>query len=386
MLKPEEWLVAFKKYKSMNSLEFWVWYARFSDKNPMTKGQWYDVKYLFRKKMRAYERGDESIIVYMTGKKTGPGKGPQKKEPEDFWDSFSREELVEIAKRYKEIQKEKKKSDKLKESKTLNISSKSKVKLFELCRQTMAKKPTIRKSRKNDELKYVLSNLFQEHKGRVGRGKIHRYLMPLGYQVSERTVGRYLVSMGLIANSVTKGGKPREIKDTKDKTPDLCRHQFNDPRFESSDVTYIQTKDGWAYLSATINHGNKFVSTYNFSKYNDLNLVIEHFKNMDLEGKIVHTDHGHQYTSHEFKKLMKDKGATQSMKKLNEVNGNREIEYFWAKLKSEWLNTFPLWKMSFDEVKEKIVEYIEWYNNERIQENLNWKTPAECRTSMNVNF
>ncbi|MDJ1647188.1 IS3 family transposase [Mycoplasma phocimorsus] len=54
---------------------------------------------------------------------------------------------------------------------------------------------------------------------------------------------------------------------------------------------------------------------------------------------------------------------------------NHEIEYWFSILKSEYLNRIEISKMTLKELKKVIRNFVNWYNNERIQSNLGWKTP-----------
>ena len=36
--------------------------------------------------------------------------------------------------------------------------------------------------------------------------------------------------------------------------------------------------------------------------------------------------------------------------------------------------------MTYSELKAVVAEYIEWYNNERIQKRLGWKSPAQFKS------
>ena len=68
------------------------------------------------------------------------------------------------------------------------------------------------------------------------------------------------------------------------------------------------------------------------------------------------------------------------MSRIGNCLDNREAEYFFSNIKSECLNHYPTHKMTFAEVKKLIAKYIEWYNNERIQKRLGWKSPGQFKS------
>ena len=82
-----------------------------------------------------------------------------------------------------------------------------------------------------------------------------------------------------------------------------------------------------------------------------MNLVMNHFRDIDLNGKIVHLNYGFQYSSTDFVSLS--------------IN-----------IKSEKLNFLPK-NISFENMIIHIKKYIDWYNKERPQSILQWKTPEQ---------
>ncbi|WP_027121163.1 integrase core domain-containing protein, partial [Mycoplasma leonicaptivi] len=92
---------------------------------------------------------------------------------------------------------------------------------------------------------------------------------------------------------------------------------------------------------------------------------------------IVHSDHGYQYSSNRYIKLSKKNNFKISMGRVGNSLDNREAEYFFSNIKSEMLNKINISKLNFSELLNLIKNYVDWYNFERIQSNLQWKTPQE---------
>lgn len=92
---------------------------------------------------------------------------------------------------------------------------------------------------------------------------------------------------------------------------------------------------------------------------------------------IFHSDRGYQYTSKAFKKKLDDAGMIQSMSRVSRCIDNGPMEAFWGMLKSEmyYLKTFH----SYEELKQAVIDYIEYYNGSRYQKRLNCMTPLEYR-------
>ena len=92
---------------------------------------------------------------------------------------------------------------------------------------------------------------------------------------------------------------------------------------------------------------------------------------------LFHSDRGYQYTSKSFRKKLNKAGVTQSMSRVSRCIDNGPMEAFWGMLKSEmyYLKKFQ----TYEELKEAISDYIDYYNNHRYQKRLNCMTPIEYR-------
>ena len=93
---------------------------------------------------------------------------------------------------------------------------------------------------------------------------------------------------------------------------------------------------------------------------------------------MVHTDQGGHYTSRRYRNLLKEHEVIQSMSRRGNCLDNAPIESFFGHMKDELELQHCA---NLREVKEKIEQYINFYNNDRPQWALDGKTPAECRGS-----
>ena len=93
---------------------------------------------------------------------------------------------------------------------------------------------------------------------------------------------------------------------------------------------------------------------------------------------LFHSDRGIQYTSGVFKRKLDDAGLTQSMSRIGRCIDNGPMEGFWGTLKAEMfhLNRFN----DYDSLQNAVESYIQFYNFERYQKNLNGLTPFEFRS------
>lgn len=141
------------------------------------------------------------------------------------------------------------------------------------------------------------------------------------------------------------------------------------------------------YLSAILDLYNKEIIAYKISKHNNNKLVFDTFDlatNKFPDAKpIFHSDRGFQYTSKIFKLKLDDAGIIQSMSRVGKCIDNGPMEAFWGTLKSEMF--YGIKFDNLEALKNKIEEYIHYYNTDRLQSKLKGMSPIEYRNhSYNV--
>lgn len=85
-----------------------------------------------------------------------------------------------------------------------------------------------------------------------------------------------------------------------------------------TDITYIQTTEGWLYLVVMIDLYSRKIVGWSMSTNIDAQLVSDVlmmalWRRKFPQGVIVHSDRGSQYASHAFRDLLKKYSLTQSM-------------------------------------------------------------------------
>ena len=93
---------------------------------------------------------------------------------------------------------------------------------------------------------------------------------------------------------------------------------------------------------------------------------------------ILHSDQRWQYQHKAYRKILKETGIHQSMSRKGNSLDNAVIENFFRLLKSE-LFYFEKIK-SIEDSREKLDEYIDYYNNWRIKAKLKGLSPVECQS------
>ena len=135
------------------------------------------------------------------------------------------------------------------------------------------------------------------------------------------------------------------------------------------------------YLSAIIDLYDNSIIEYEFSYKNNNQLVFSMFDRAIQkypEAKpIFHSDRGFQYTSNIFKHKIEETGMTQSMSRVGKCIDNGPMEGFFGILKTEMFYGKKF--KTLEELRERITEYIKFYNEKRFQKRLGCMAPLEYR-------
>lgn len=133
------------------------------------------------------------------------------------------------------------------------------------------------------------------------------------------------------------------------------------------------------YLSAILDLYDRRIVSYVIRDNNNNALVFDTFdeairSNPDAH-PLFHSDRGFQYTNRTFHSKLETAGITQSMSRVAKCIDNGPMEGFWGILKRE---RYYGKRFTDKEILIKMIEdYIEYYNNKRLQRNLGVLTPME---------
>lgn len=133
------------------------------------------------------------------------------------------------------------------------------------------------------------------------------------------------------------------------------------------------------YLSAILDLYDRRIVSYIIGDSNNNGLVFNTFDAAILAEPdahpLCHSDRGFQYTNRTFHQKLVNAGMTQSMSRVAKCIDNGPMEGFWGILKRE-----RYYGRKFTDktsIIKMIEEYIEYYNNKRLQRNLGVQTPME---------
>lgn len=231
-------------------------------------------------------------------------------------------------------------------------------------------------------LEHIL-RVFEQSRESYGARRVHRKLRREGIKCNHKTVEKLMRE-----HQITPQRK-RRYRSTTDSKHDLpisqniLSRQFtvSKPNIAwVSDITYIETREGWMYLAVFIDLYSRKVVGWAIEPTMTSELILKAVKEATQnEGempRLIHSDRGSQYASRAFRSHLRTAGTIQSMSRKGNCWDNAVAESFFGSIKSElvYRKTFE----TQNEARESIFEYIEiFYNRQRLHSALDYLTPEE---------
>jgi putative transposase len=145
-----------------------------------------------------------------------------------------------------------------------------------------------------------------------------------------------------------------------------------------ADITYIPMAKGFVYLMAVMDWFSRRVLAWRVSITMDPEFCVEALREaMERFGQpeIFNTDQGSQFTSADFVGELAGRKVRISMDGRGRYLDNIFIERLWRSLKYE--EVFLKAYCAVIEARRSIAEWLEFYNNERPHQALDYRTPRE---------
>lgn len=245
-----------------------------------------------------------------------------------------------------------------------------------------------RRERANLELLAQIRAAYQFSRKTYGSPRIHAYLRRKGLFCGRNRVARLMKLDRLVARKAHKWHPvtTRQFLGARI-APNLLNREFEASRPNEkwvSDITYIDTAEGWLYLSSILDLHSRLVVGWAMADQMSVDLVEDAWKMAILnrqpaQGLLHHSDRGSQYTSETYRSHMAVLQCTVSMSRTGNCYDNAVMESFFATLKTECAATQFRCKA---EARSAIFEYIEgWYNRQRLHSSLDYLSPVEFELS-----
>jgi putative transposase len=148
------------------------------------------------------------------------------------------------------------------------------------------------------------------------------------------------------------------------------------------DITYIRLEQAWMYLVAILDWYSRYVVSWELDQTLEIEFCIEAVERAlrNAQPVIFNSDQGSHFTSPQYTKVIETAGVQISMDSKGRAIDNIFTERFWRSLKYEEVYTHAY--SSPREAREGISRYIEFYNERRVHQALEYKTPSEVYYGM----
>lgn len=234
------------------------------------------------------------------------------------------------------------------------------------------------------ELAKLIAQCQERCKRTYGYRRIHLWLIrQKSVCLNPKTVLRVMNKYGLLSE-IRRRRKYRQMSQQLHRYENLLNRNFTADRPNEkwvTDISYIHTAQGVLYLSIIRDLYDNSIVAHKCATEQTVNLVLSTVK-LGFEKETIaaelqlHSDQGLQYTSQAYFNLTQEYGITPSMSRRGNCYDNAMAENFFSILKTECIYRHKL--QTFEEARLLIDEYIDFYNNERIQTKTSL-TPLEKR-------
>jgi transposase InsO family protein len=238
--------------------------------------------------------------------------------------------------------------------------------------------------RQDAQLRSLLEQAFAQSRRTYGSPRLQIELRELGHRCGKNRVARLMREAGLRAKQkrryrprTSDSRHPHEIaQNWLSKVP---APQAPDQIWQS-DISYIETKEGWLYFAFTIDACSRKVVAHHCredlsSELATSTLQRALWRQRPLCGLIHHSDRGVQYAASAFRQQLDRHRITASMSRSGNPYDNALAESFVATLKTECFKSIPQTKHA---AQSMIFDYIEtFYNPRRRHSALNYRSPLE---------
>jgi putative transposase len=255
-----------------------------------------------------------------------------------------------------------------------HLSVRRQCKLLGLSRASLYYEP-VPESSENLRLMRLIDQEYTAHPF-YGSRKMTRWLAQHGEGVNRKRVQRLMRLMGLEAiypkpklSAAGRGHRifPYLLRAVRIERPD---------QVWSADITYVPLRTGFMYLAAIIDWYSRFVLAWRLSNTLDgsfcLDMLDEALSRRQPE--VFNTDQGVQFTAQAWTNRLESTGVAVSMDGRGRCLDNVFVERLWRSVKYEevYLHRYE----GVPELQRGLGRYFPFYNEERLHQSLEYRTPA----------
>jgi len=210
-----------------------------------------------------------------------------------------------------------------------------------------------------------------------GVPRLTAWLRSEGYSINPKRVARLMRKMGLAAiypkSTASARGNPSKTY------PYLLRGLsiIRPNQVWATDITYIRLTSGFVYLVAVMDWFSRYVLSWELSNSLDVYFCLSALERALSQSKplIFNNDQGSQFTSEAFTNRLKAADIAISWDGRGSYFDNIFIERLWRSVKYE-----EVYLNDYDSVATaccRLRDYFNFYNQQRLHQSLNYRTPQQ---------
>lgn len=239
------------------------------------------------------------------------------------------------------------------------------------------------KTREDAQLKETILEIHGQSRGTYGRPRLQEALAQRGLSCGKHRLSRLMKELGIQGVQKKRFRAHTTQSDPRyDVAPNLLKEEpvpEAPDEMWATDITYVRTEEGWAYLAAVLDLYSRKIVGWAISERIDQQLTLTALDRALMNRKpprLHHSDRGSQYASHAYRDRLESYGIMASMSRKGNPYDNAMMESFFGTIKNEEVRDqiYP----DLATARSAVFSYIEtFYNTRRIHTSLSGLSPRE---------
>lgn len=242
---------------------------------------------------------------------------------------------------------------------------------------------------RDDLLVPEIARLHAENYGVYGRRKMHALMKRQGWDIGRDQTERLMRLAGVRGVKKSKRVFTTRSDPAAALPKDLVKRNFRAPgprQLWVCDITYVATWSGFAYVAFVTDAFSRRIVGWNVAS--TLKAEILPLQALDmaawgaggsLDGLIHHADHGSNYQAMVYTDRVVELGAKPSTGTVGDSYDNALAEAINNLYKTELIRQRGPWR-TVEQVELATLEYVWWWNHQRLHGELGMRTPEEVET------
>ena len=245
------------------------------------------------------------------------------------------------------------------------------------------------RAKRDEKLRFEIERVWKANFSVYGAEKVWRQLRREAVDVARCTVERLMRSMGLRGAVRGRAFKVTTVADESTvRPPDLVQRNFRASRPNQlwvADLTYVATWCGFVYVAFVIDAFSRAIVGWRVSSSLRSDLALDALEQAlharpGGDGLVHHSDRGVQYLSIRYTERLAEAGIERSVGSVGDSYDNALAESVIGLFKTEVIWRQGPWR-GIDPVEFAVLTWVDWFNNRRLLEPLDYLPPAEYESA-----